>query len=123
MTTPEPEVAAWLPSADVRSNAGVAEGGPSDNLRLERIRQGVAEFVQDNRADLWFPAANDPDRVFAPTARVVEAALLMVSRLIARKSTPLGTQNYGEFAAAILRSDPDIGLMLGIGRNSKPALG
>lgn len=125
MTTPEAPASAWLDLDALRHELLVVEvgpeGGPTD--RLERIRLGVAEFVERNRADLWAPTASAPDREFVPTAGVLQGAFLLAARLVARRGAPLGVQSYGEFAASILRSDPDIGLMLGLGRNAKPALG
>lgn len=123
MTTPDPSVSPWFALADLQAYAQVLEGAPDADVRLDAVRQGVAEFVERNRADLWSPAANDPERVFAPTPAVRQGAILLGARLIARRGAPLGLQSYGEFAASILRSDPDIGLMLGIGRNARPALG
>lgn len=119
MTTP-PEVGPWLTPDDLRDYAQAVEGGPAE-ARIEAVRLAVVELVEDNRRDLFLPAANDPDRVYVPTHSVRMGAVLLAARMLARRSTPLGVQSYGEFATAILRSDPDIGLMLGLGRNAKPA--
>jgi len=103
---PLADFAAWLKSSDA------APGGPVDALREE-----VADYVEANRPDLR------PDELlgFDPPPRVVLGAKMLGARLWARRGSPQGVASFAEFGPAeILRYDPDIQRLLGLGRYAKP---
>lgn len=130
MSTPEPDPYPWLPFEVVREHLRLLPDSAEVERAagsIERARAFAAEFVQDNRPDRWLWEA-DPEGVLTRTTyaagpRLVEGALLLASRFYARAGSPLGTASYGEFAAQILRFDPDVAMALGIGRNAKPRVG
>lgn len=92
--------------------------GSANESEVDRARQAAADFVEDTRRGL-----RDADGVFQASPRIVQAGLLATARLYARRGAALGVANYGEFAAQILRGDPDIDRMLGVGRYARPAVG
>lgn len=85
---------------------------------VERARVAAGEAVERVRRDLAGPAG-----AFAATPAVVQAGVLLAARCYARSGSPLGVASFGEFATAVLRSDPDVPFLLGIGRHAKPAIG
>lgn len=128
--------APWLPATAVRDQLpGVALDGdgnlPAD---VELHRLAAADFVEDERRDLVIPAVPavlDVDGVtvlepavpasFGATPRIVLGAAMLVSRLKARQGSPQGLVGFGEFGpATVMREDPDVARMLGIGRFGKP---
>lgn len=115
--TPE-EPFPWLPLAAVLAQVGTVAGTPNAE-RVEAARQAAASWCQEQRRDLF--AGGYPEGTFTPPPSVVAAATLATARLYARESSPAGVANYGEFAAHVLRNDPDIERMLGVGRYAKPA--
>ena len=126
MTEPA-EPFAWLPSARVQRWLQV---DPADDVAavVEDCRVSAASWCEDQRRDLVV-VTYDVDCVvlaetFTPTERVVQAAVLATSRLYARRSSPAGLASYGEFGAAeVLRLDPDVSRLLGVGRYARPAVG
>jgi hypothetical protein len=106
---------AWLAPSKVASWVKVdAEADNADNVEL--ARQAAAEWVQDRRPDLL-----DPDTgTFAATPRIVLAGVIATGRLLSRAGNLSGLVNYGEFAGAVLRDDPDVTRMLG---RRKPVVG
>lgn len=112
----------WLPIAAVLEQTGV-KAGSADEAGVDRRRVATAAFVERHRRDL---AGVDLDGTptFTPTPDVVEGAILLAARLHARKGSPTGIASYGEFGpAAVLRFDPDIDRLLGIGRSVGPVIG
>lgn len=113
--------AAWLPLADVLEQVGVKPEAP-EAASVDRKRKATAAFVERNRRDLV--AVVDGAATFTATPDVVEGAILLAARLHSRKGSPTGIASYGEFGpAAVLRFDPDIERLLGIGRSVRPAIG
>ena len=63
--------------------------------------------------------AQTPDAV--DHADVVFGAQLLTARYWARRGSPTGLASFGEFgAAAVVRLDPDVERLLGVGRYAKP---
>lgn len=126
MATPEPEPYPWLPFDTVADHLRQLPGSPElERLgpAIERARRFACEFVQDNRPDrwVWAPVEDVLTRTeYAAGPREVEGALLLIARFYARAGSPLGAVSFGEFATAMLRTDPDVQLALGIGRHAKP---
>lgn len=72
----------------------------------------ACSYVEDKRSDL---VAGDPP-VFVASPSIKYGAAMLTNRMFARRSSPLGTAGYSEFGAdVVLRHDPDIAKMLGIG--------
>lgn len=101
----------WLEPADV--SAAFNLGDVTDNSALESATAAAASFVEEERPDLI-----TEDDLYQPTARVKHGAAMLAARLYERRGALLGvapSAGYEE-AATILRNDPDIERLLGIGR-------
>lgn len=111
---PAPDFA-WLPIADVAAHVA-RQGPPGDDVTLEAARVGAAAYVERVRPDLdWSGDA---------PADVKLGALILAARFYARKGSPMGVATFAEFGAAqIVRLDPDVERLLGIGRHSRPRIG
>lgn len=118
----------WLPLAAALDDLDVVEGGP-EAAAVESSRKAACAFVERARGDLFVGTDTDADGVpdvftFTPGDDVVKGALLLTSRLYARKGTPAGIATFGELGAAtILRTDPDVQMLLGLGRYATPRIG
>lgn len=121
--TPGPPPYSWLTSDAVSGWVGIESSSKSAAVELARC--AAADWVQDQRPDLWVTSTVDgvEVRTYTPTDRVILGALLATARLLSREGNPAGLVNYGEFAGAVLRNDPDVATMLGIGAYGKPAVG
>lgn len=114
----------WLPEADVLAYLKV--DAASDNAPAVRAaRSAAVRYVERQRADLALDALPVPlpaaDQ--AALGDLILGTLLLVGRLYARKGTPEGIASFGELGAAmILRADPDISMLLGIGRHGRPGV-
>lgn len=108
---------AWFPKADV-----IAVVSAPDDARLELARRAAAAYVERVKPALvWVDAARAdvPDTVW-------EGAILMLTRLLARRGSPQGLAEFaGELgtAARVVGTDPDVERMLGTGRYAKPQVG
>ena len=110
-----PTDAAWLPDADVRRHIAKVSTDPDGNV--DDVRLGSAAVVERVRPDLL----SADGLTFAATADVKLGALMLAARFYARKGSPMGVASYAEFGAAqIVRTDPDVALLLGIGRHAFP---
>lgn len=110
----------WLPAADVLDHVGVEAETPAV-AGVERARLAAASIIERNRPDLVDAFNADPPTI---GAEFVEAGCLLAARLHARKGSPAGIASYGEFgASAILRFDPDVAMLIGVGRAAKPVIG
>lgn len=114
------EVAPWLPPATVAGQLPGVELDGSGELPadVELARMAAAEFVEGARGDLRTPEG------FTAGPAVQLGAALLVGRLHARKGSPQGLVGFSEFGpAAVLREDPDVARLLGLGRYAKPVAG
>lgn len=109
----------WLPAENVKAalGRGLVAGTVED---LEAARKAAATFVEARRPDLvWLDATMED-----VPADVWLGAVLLTNRLLSRRGSPQGVAEVGEFGpAAILRSDPDVERLLGIGRYGRPVIG
>lgn len=107
----------WLTADAVANQLQLNDRAAGDPLpaRAEQARLGAAAYVERVRADLdWTDPAPD----------VVMGAAILASRLHARAGSPLGLASFAEFgASAVLRLDPDVERLLGLGRYAKPKVG
>lgn len=117
-TPPETPPHAWLPADRVKR--WLQLDTDADNAVLEDCRTAAASWCEDKRRDLFIGPAEGT----AVPDRIVQAGVLSTARLYARRDTPAGLASYAELgAAAILRTDPDVAQLLGIGRYAPPAVG
>lgn len=100
-------MATWLTTADVAQWAQTSE---ADATGLAAAVDAAAAWVQQKRSDLdW----SSPD---APGKAVKLGATMLAWRWYQRYSSSLGVTGYPDMASGgILRYDPDIAQLLGIG--------
>jgi hypothetical protein len=104
----------WLPKADLLEQITAP-----DDARLELARQAACDYVERVKPALVWVDAVPAD----VPAGVRAGAVLMVSRLLARRGAPLGLAEFGNelgTAARVVANDPDVERLLGIGRYAKP---
>lgn len=106
----------WLPLSSCLTWLKVASGTDKAD-QVELARRAAGEWVEDQRPDLETeadPEADPPvEYEFAAGHRIVQAGILSTARLFTRESSPSGLVSYGEFAASVLRDDPDVRALLG----------
>lgn len=113
-----PEAPEWLEPSTVRTVLGSMAEQLDDN-ELVGLVPGVRDWVEDKRRDLV-----DDMGLFQPTQSVTLGAALLVLRVKARRTTPLGVLGASEDGyAGIIRDDPDIARFLGIGTAGKFVFG
>ena len=114
---------AWLPLADVLRHVAASGANVEQTADVDRVRLAAAAYVERLRPDLVKLDAGAVPR-FLGGPDVVEGALLLAARLVARKASPTGLANYGEFGpATVMRLDPDVERLLGLGRYTRPRVG
>jgi hypothetical protein len=103
----------WLPLSSCLTWLKVAADTDKAD-QVELARRAAGEWVEDQRPDLWVidPLEVGPDE-FVPGNRVIQAGILSTARLFTREGSPSGLVSYGDFAASVLRSDPDVSTLLG----------
>lgn len=79
---------------------------------FEGALAAARSYVEDNRADLF---NGDTPREFQPGPDVKYGTALLAYRWKKRAGSSLGVAEYSEFGSGLLRHDPDIAKMLGIG--------
>lgn len=117
------QVAPWLPSALVARQVPGVDLDPEGALPLEveDARVAAAAWVERQRRDL---VGGVDGATFTPGADVVLGAAMLAARWHARKGSPQGLVGFAEFGpAAVLREDPDVFRMLGLGRYARPQVG
>lgn len=105
----------WLDVGEVATALGSSLAEVVDEDALQFWCDTVRDYVEDRRADL---VTGDPP-AFAATPRIVGGAALLAYRLYQRRTAPLGTVATSEAIGTILRDDPDVARMLGIGRHRR----
>lgn len=86
--------------------------------QLEAIADAVNYLVRR-----WPVAQLAVDRAEWP-ASVVRGATMLAGRLWRRKDSPAGVEAFGQLGAAyVMRSDPDIAMLLQLGSWARPGLG
>lgn len=106
--------------------------GVRDFLRItdttddERITAVVAAV--NARVRTW-PCSEASANVTEPeaaewTANVVEGATMLAGRLFRRRESPAGVAAFGELGPVyVMRNDPDVAMLLGLGSWGKPRIG
>lgn len=103
----------WLDPADV---AAWAQHDNAEDPALVQATDAAAQYVRGVRPEFVVaePEAEEPD--YVPNDDVKLGAVMLAGRLFARRGTPLGVAGFSEFGGnAMLRHDPDIARLLGIG--------
>lgn len=104
----------WLDPDALAEALGRTGEVPAD---VERARTAAAAYVEKARQDIDWSALT-PETVDADH---LAGASLYAARLLSRKASPGGIAAFGEFGASpVLRVDPDIERLLGLGRYSTP---
>lgn len=110
----------WLPLSTVLAAAQLGElvEGSTTAVAVEAARTAAAVVVERARPDLLV------GDTFLADEAVVFGAALQASRYFARRNSPTGLASYGDFGpAAVLRLDPDIERLIGVGRYAQPRIG
>lgn len=121
---------AWLPPERVLAWLQL-EADAQLSPVAESCRLAAADYLEQQRRDLWTPAVVDAETLevltpatFTPSEAVVQAGVLVAARIYARRSSPAGLASYGELGPAeVLRLDPDVARLAGLGRNAYPVVG
>lgn len=108
----------WLDAEQVTGILGDL-ANDLDGAALNACCDAARSFVEEKRGDLWVSDGADPPVLtYTPTPAVIHGAAMYAFRLYHRRNNPLGilgTTDVGP--AGILREDPDIARLLGIGRS------
>lgn len=121
--------------ADARELVGLPEGGPTSVPEL-RTQLSMAESDVRSNAELaaivaavnsevrtWQVAADAVDAEAWPD-RIVQGTTMLAARLFRRKGSPAGVEAFGSLGAAyVMRTDPDIAMLLKLGSWSRPQVG
>lgn len=110
----------WLEPSTVTAVLGASLSEQLDETALAAVLPGTRSYVEGKRADL---VTGDP-AVFTPTPAVVLGAAMLAYRLYQRRTTPLGILGATEDGyTGIIREDPDIARLLGVGGAGKFVFG
>lgn len=117
MTDPEPDATyPWLPSATVVAWLKVPAGNAGKVALVELCRAGAADWIEDQRPDLFVTVEgedDDPDvTTFEATDRIVMAGLLASQRLF---GVGVAFQELG--AGSFLKDDAEVKAYLGRNKN------
>lgn len=108
----------WL-DAD-RAKAMVEGTAPENSPAWDADVAAARAYIEGRRLDLFVgtPA------VFTPDAAVQLGTAMLANRLYARRTSPMGTSQNVEFGGSeILRQDPDIAKLCGIGSEGPVVFG
>lgn len=121
--------------ADVRELVGLPEGGPTSvpKVRTQLSMKEADTRDDDQLADIvaavnsevrtWAIAQDAVDAAQWPE-RIAHGATMLAARLFRRKGSPAGVESFtGMGAAYVMRTDPDIAMLLKLGAWQRPAVG
>lgn len=115
----------WLDPAEVVTALGEDLGPIIDDGALAFWTAAARDYVEDVRPDLLVVTfAEDGVTVesssYVPTDRVKGGTVLLAHRLYQRRNAALGIVGVtSDAVASVIRNDPDVERMLGIGRSRK----
>lgn len=113
------EAPAWLTPGQVAALMGVQAPTGDDAAALEAACGASAAYVARERRDLF-----DENGGFLGGPDVLLGAGMLAYRWYQRRSSPLGVAEYDQFGTGgLLRHDPDIAKMLGLGADGRFAFG
>lgn len=110
-------MAEWLTDVQARALLGLGPGeAGDDDTAFGGAVEAAVSYVEGKRPELFevAPVITDPP-VFMPTPQVLLGTAMLANRWYERRASPLGTAQYAEFGGSILRNDPDISRLLGLG--------
>lgn len=112
-------MAEWLTESQALALIALTPGDV-DATAFGGALEAARDHVEGKRSDLFVPAdpVTDPPAppVFTPGGDVLLGTAMLAHRWYERRSSPLGAAEFSEFGAGtILRHDPDIAKLLGIG--------
>lgn len=104
--------------AAVKLQLGIAADDTRDDARLAEIVGAVNNVV----GSMAVAQLVTVDGTWPPRAEL--GAAMLGARLFRRKNSPAGVESFGSLGAAyVMRTDPDIAMMLGLGTYQAPQLG
>lgn len=102
----------------VRGFLRYKESDTTDDPDLEGVVAATNALVRS-----WRCAQDAVDAEEWP-ANVVRGAEMMAGRLFRRRESPAGVAAFGDMGAVyVMRNDPDVAMLLGLGSWSSPGLG
>lgn len=114
----------WLEPGTVTTVLGSGLSEQVDTEALAAVVPGVRAYVERKRKDLLQLVGDPPSEEFDAPADVVLGAAMLVWRLYDRRRTPAGLLGSSEDGyAGIIRDDPDIARLLGIGYGGRFVFG
>lgn len=121
-------MAEWLSDLQARALIGLEPGEVSDDTAFGGALEAARDWVEKKRSDLMVagdPEADPPtEDVFAADNAIKLGTAMLAHRWYVRRTSPLGSAQYSEFGSGtILRYDPDIAKLLGIGTDGKFVFG
>lgn len=97
---------------------GIAADDVTDDARLDALVAAVNGKVRG-----WRCSAAAQGAAEWP-GHLVEGATMLVVRLFRRKNSPAGVEAFGELGPVyVMRTDPDVAMLLGLGSWAPPAVG
>lgn len=117
--------ATWLDAGDVVTAIGDDLADQVNTAALQTWCDAARDFVEERRPDLWVDTdADGTVDDYQPTPAVKSGTALLAYRLYQRRKSPLGVMGVtNDQASGILRDDPDIEKLLGIGRRRRFGFG
>jgi len=102
----------------VRSFLRFRDEDTTDNASLEDVLAGVNALVRTWRCS----QAAQGEADWPPNVEL--GANMMAGRLFRRRESPAGVAAFGDMGAVyVMRNDPDVAMLLGLGSWSSPGLG
>jgi hypothetical protein len=119
-----PESSEWLSSTSALALIG-QRAGAVDDAAFDGSVAAARAYVERVRDDLFVIAGDPPVSTFTPRPDVLLGTAMLAHRLYERRSAPLGSAEYAEFGGpgTILRYDPDIARLIGIGTEGRFVVG
>ena len=121
--------------ADPRELVGLPAGGPTSLAAVrEQLDMPAADVRDDEQLQLIVDAVNSEVRTWHVAADavdqpewpdwIVQGATMLAARLHRRKGSPAGVEAFGSLGATyVMRTDPDIAMLLKLGSWSRPQVG
>lgn len=114
---------------------GLPDGGPTTLAKVRvQLSMTDADTRQDELLEDIVAAVNSEIRTWRIAAdavdlddwppRIVQGATMLAARLFRRKGSPAGVESFGSLGAAyVMRTDPDIAMLLKLGSFTRPQVG
>lgn len=119
--------------ADVTELVGLPEGGPT-SLPAVKAQLSITDAGDDTELTSIVDAVNNEVRTWSISqdavgqpewpARIVQGCTMLAARLFRRKGSPAGVEAFGSLGGAyVMRTDPDIAMLLKLGTWARPQVG